>query len=184
MKPNHAIAATLALLLIAPTLAAKPGNMTTMNPALIPHGLDTRDAKAAMVQAIAQKDITQAQDTPQGDATRAWTGIVDSLLSARVWGYKSQFNASATRALRYWYIESVDDTSVTYGYKAGKYYLSVRYDITQEQITPKILLSENLKQKGDTIHPSAIDWISALTTEIRKTLGQFSALKSEIMTKK
>jgi len=169
------------ILLLAALLAMSgcaSHNIAKMNPVLIPSGLDAREVKAAMVQAIMQKDIAPVQ----GAAPNAWAGMVDSLLSARVWGYQSQFNSRTARAVASWYVESIDPASVTYGYKRGQYYMSVRYeiDIAARRIIPKVLLSENLRQTGDSIHPNAVTWITDLSTRIRETLGQFSALKPEL----
>lgn len=166
-------AALLILSALAFTLSAHAAKISKIKPILIPYGLDARDTKAAVVQALARTDIT-----PQNN----WEAIVDSLLSARVLRYQSQFKESrrnARSSLRHWYVESVEPESVILGCQIRHHYMSVRMAIADGKIMPKIVTSENLRQKEDSIHGNAINWISEISVEIRKTLGQFSALKAQ-----
>lgn len=162
-----------AALLAVPVLQA--GNISNIKPILIPYGLDVRDVKAATIQALARTDIK-----PQ---STNWEAIVDSLLSARVLRYQSQFKKSrrnARSSLSHWYIESVEPEAVILGCQIRHHYMSVRMAVGDGKITPQIVTSENLRQTEDNIHGNAINWINEISVEIRKTLGQFSALKAQL----
>lgn len=134
MKTRHHILAIAAVFIAATT--AHAAKLADIKPILIPTGLDFRDARAAMVQTIAQKDIPTAQ---QDGPTNAWQGIVDELLRARVWGYQSQFRDTASRNLRSWFIESVEKDAVVFGCKVRRHYMSVRMAVAEGKITPQVV---------------------------------------------
>jgi hypothetical protein len=169
---RQTILAVAAILAFAP--AARAARISEINPVIIPSGLDTRDAKAAMVQALAQKTIDPKRDQPEN----AWVSIVDELLDSRVLFYESPFKSKTKRTLRPWFIESVEDDAVIFGCRVRRHYMSVRMQIAESKITPQVVVSENLDQKKDKIHDNAVKWITDLSTEIRAVLGKFSTIKA------
>ncbi|MDF9827463.1 hypothetical protein M2447_001556 [Ereboglobus sp. PH5-10] len=170
---RKAILATLLTLAIVVTFGCSSRAKTdSVSRVQIPNGLTTREATAALVQTLNEK-------LPIDDQGKNWERIVDSLLSARVWGYESQFNPRGSG----WYVENVNSDSVTYGYKRRRHYMRVKYEVRENEIVPTIIASENLDQSGKKIHPNAVQWVNDFSTRIRGTLGQLVIMKSEFLPK-
>lgn len=174
MKPTH-IPTLIALFvaLISTGLTAAAGNIEKINPVIIPEGLTPREAKAGMVQAYTKADLPP----PATPSPNRWADIVDTLLKSTSWVYALNSNEKTRRG---WFIESVEKDAVVFGYRVRAHYLSVRMRITEQKILPQIIASENLKQTETNIHPNAIKWITDLSTQVRVTLGRFSALKAQL----
>jgi hypothetical protein len=181
MKTKPIAILVCALALAACSSTPKSGNMSTINPIIIPDGLTQKETAAAIVNTIVKTTIKQPSGlTPRNN----WEAIVDGILDARVWGYQSQFGQGGTRTTivnRGWYVESINKDIVTLGYKQRRYYLSVRLEPAGDSLVLKILASENLRQNGDNIHPGALGYISSISADIRKSLGYISILKSQIL---
>lgn len=131
----------------------------------VPAGLVATDVKAAIVQAVAPQPI------PEGTN---WQHITDSLLSAKVIGYRSEF-----RRRRTWFVEGFEPNAVVVDYDNGKHYMRLRLAISPEAISPTILESRNLDQSGNSIHKNALEWIDRLCGDIRVSLGQIALLKEQ-----
>jgi len=184
MKTKPAITAVISAIALALAIAgcsSASHNMRDINPIVIPDGLTQRETAAAVVNTIIQRKIIPASGkSPKSE----WAGIVDGLLDARVWNYNSQYGEGSTRTTRTlqgWYVESISNDVVTLGFKNRDYYMSVRFQPESTMLVPKIVVSENLKQKGDSIHQSAIKWLSNISTQIRISLGYISVLKSQTL---
>jgi hypothetical protein len=164
--------------IISPTPKNVPTN-AALNPIAIPANLSPRDAKGAMVQTIVQKNISIDPARPQ--PSDGWEAIIDSLLKAQEPGYRSQFQTEThtNPALRSWYVESVESNAVVFGFRSGKHYMSVSMTANEGKIMPLIIMSENIMIRDDIAHPDAVQWITDLSVEIRKTLGEFSLLKHQ-----
>jgi len=186
MKPAHAIIlAALTLVLAACSSAPKPGNMTTINPIIVPDGLTARESAAAIVHSIIN---IIPEGKPIGKArVETWAAMVDGMLDARAWAQHSKFKASTgstTIVKQGWYVESISNNIVTLGFKNRAHYMSVRFQPDGDKLLPQILTSENLNQKGDNIHPGALQYLSNISVEIRKSLGFVSVLKTQILEQK
>ncbi|PTY02214.1 hypothetical protein DB347_24475 [Opitutaceae bacterium EW11] len=159
---------TTVWLLLSSMIVLMVGCRTTAirnpEPITIPPGLTAKDAKAAMVLAISPRPV------PDGEN---WEKIVDSLLSARFWSYKSQFQAEAG-----WFIESVEPEAVVFGYHRRAHYLRVRMEISATTVSPRIDGSSNLEQTKTSIHENALEWADELAITVRAALGRVSALKA------
>jgi hypothetical protein len=161
--------ATLCALLLAGCRTTRIGTIT---PIPIPAALTARDAQAAIVQTT----LAKPPAIPEGSN---WEKIVDSVLSARMPDYRSQFNKKGTR----WFVEDISPDAVVLGYQRGNYYLRVRMNISSGQIRPTIEGSQNLDQHGDKIHENALVWVDTLCVDIRATLGRYVLMKQSSETR-
>lgn len=143
----------------------KTTSINNISPIYIPKNLSAKESKAAIVQA--------AIGNKSPDIKSNWESVVDSLLSAKVFGYRSPL-----RNNRSWYVEEVDDNSVLLGFSSQNYYMRVRLNVTENPIMPQIEESKNLRQSGGSIHKSAVQWIENFSVRARSMLGAFSAQKA------
>ena len=134
----------------------------------IPRNLSPRDAKIALARAVSGEAA--------GDGWKNWEKMTNAALGA-AFGvrYAGQY---APRGQ--WYIESVEDRAVVFGCTRGGYYLRVRMSVGADTITPTIEDSQGLKQSGERIHKTAIEWVNRLGILVRGSLGQFSAYRASI----
>lgn len=153
----------------------------------IPSNLDQADAKAAVVFAISNKPFPEAT---------TWQKTVSGVFrdqgndSKEDGSSKRNFTESTTQETEdrlrdekgirdeRWFIESIDQSSVLYGYKDDDCYLRIRLTIRGREIVPTVDGSKNLDQHGDKIHKTALEWADSLCINVRAALGEFSRRKA------
>jgi hypothetical protein len=163
-------ALTLATLCALLTAGCRTTRIGTITPIPIPAALTARDAQAAIVQ------TTMAEPPAIAEGSN-WEKIVDSVMSARLMGYRSQFGKKSSL----WFVEDIEPSTVILGYQRGEYYLRVRMNISSGQIRPTIDGSKNLDQHGAKIHENALVWVDTLCVDIRATLGKYVLMKESLV---
>ena len=137
-----------------------------IKPISIPQNLTPQDAKIALAVAVSQEGAS--------DGWRNWEKMTDAALGAAFGDRYARQHQTRGR----WYIESVERNAIVFGCTKGGYYLRVRMNVGTNTIAPIIEDSQGLKQSGDKIHKSAIEWVNRLEFLVRASLGNLSAYRA------
>lgn len=141
-------------------------NINSAQPISIPSSLTTQDVKLAILYAI------YPVKTPT-----EWTHIeqmTDNALKAAF-----PFSYGKVERSENWFLEEIRSSSVLVGYDDGDHYLRVEYLIDGGRIIQKIDGSRNLGQTGETIKKDAFEFLGAMESKIRQSMGILSAMKAE-----
>ena len=167
MKRIKPILPYIALIVaMAFTVSCSTPSINSAQPISIPSGLTAQDVKLAILYAI------YPVKTPT-----EWTHIeqmTDSALKAAF-----PFSYGKVERSETWFLEEIRTSSVLVGFDDGDHYLRVEYVIDGGRILQKIDGSRNLGQTGETIKKDAFEFLGAMESKIRQSMGILSAMKAE-----
>jgi hypothetical protein len=168
MKSEKSILSCTGLLFAMALMAScSTPSINSAQPISVPSALTTQDVKLAILYAI------YPVKTPT-----EWTHIEQMADNA----LKAAFPFSYGRVERSenWFLEEIRGSSVLVGYDDGDHYLRVEYVIAGDKIFQKIDGSRNLGQTGETIKKDAFEFLGAMESKIRQSMGILSAMKAEV----
>lgn len=133
----------------------------------VPENLTIQETKFAVARAAASENAP--------DNWTNWEKITDAAIAATFGPAYQRQHGGHNGA---WYVESVEQSAVVFGFSYHGYYLRVRMTIQGREIVPVIEDSNGLRQTEHGIHKAAIEWINRLEIRIRSSLGYVSARKA------
>jgi hypothetical protein len=167
MKSAKSILPSAGLVIAMALMAAcSTPSINSTQPISIPSGLTTQDVKLAIIYAIYP-----------GKTPTEWSHIdqmTDNALKAAF-----PFTYSKVDRSENWFLEEIRSGSVLIGFDDGDHYLRVEYVIDRGRIIQRIDGSRNLGQTGETIKKDAFEFLGAMESKIRQSMGILSAMKAE-----